>query len=178
MNIEIQGLSKIYPNGHAAIRDVNLQIGSGMFGLLGPNGAGKSSLMRILVTLQKATGGSVHMDGMDINTRRNEIRPLIGYLPQDFTFFSKLKTWEFLDYAAQLSTTLGRKQRLIEVDHMLDQVGLLDVRERLCQQTLGWYEATTGYCAGIDRQSRIAGDRRTDDRTRPRGAYPVSKYSL
>ena len=52
MNIEIKGLSKIYPNGHAAIQDINLEIGTGMFGLLGPNGAGKSSLMRILVTIQ------------------------------------------------------------------------------------------------------------------------------
>src|SRR3989337_4468023 len=126
MNIEITGLSKIYPNGHAAIKDVNLEIGSGMFGLLGPNGAGKSTFMRILVTLQKATSGSIIMDGMDINDRRHHIRNQIGYLPQDFTFFSKLKTWEFLDYAAQLSTSLTRKDRLNRVDELLDQVGLLD----------------------------------------------------
>ena len=115
MNIEIKGLSKIYPNGHAAIRDINLEIGSGMFGLLGPNGAGKSSLMRILVTLQKATTGTVVMDGLDINQHRKKIRPWIGYLPQDFTFFSKLKTWEFLDYSAKLSTSLRKKERIKEV---------------------------------------------------------------
>ena len=101
MNIQIKALSKIYPNGHAAIKDVNQEIGSGMFGLLGPNGAGKSSFMRILVTVQKATEGTILMDGLDINEHRQKIRTLIGYLPQDFTFFSKLKTWEFLDYAAQ-----------------------------------------------------------------------------
>jgi len=100
MNIEISGLSKIYPNGPAATRNMKLRRGSGMFGLPGPSGAGKSSFMRILVTVQKATSGTILLDGMDINTHRHEIRRLIGYLPQDFTFFSKLKTWEFLDYAA------------------------------------------------------------------------------
>ena len=69
MNIEITGLSKIYPNGHAALKDVTLRIGSGMFGLLGPNGAGKSSFMRILVTLQKATSGWMEWISMSIATR-------------------------------------------------------------------------------------------------------------
>ena len=96
MDIEITGLSKIYPNGHAAIRNVNLSIGSGMFGLLGPNGAGKSSFMRILVTAQKSTSGTILMDGMEINQHRHALRKVIGYLPQDFTFFSKLKTWELV----------------------------------------------------------------------------------
>jgi ABC-type multidrug transport system ATPase subunit len=55
MKIEIQGLNQIYPNGNHALKDINLEFGTGMFGLLGPNGAGKSSLMRILVTLMKPT---------------------------------------------------------------------------------------------------------------------------
>ena len=155
MNIEIKGLSKIYPNGHAAIRDINLNIGSGMFGLLGPNGAGKSSLMRILVTLQKATGGSVHMDGLDINSHRKEIRPWIGYLPQDFTFFSKLKTWEFLDYATRLSTSLRKKQRIIEVGNMLDQVGLLDVRERLANKLSGGMKRRLGIAQALIGNPRL-----------------------
>jgi ABC-2 type transport system ATP-binding protein len=155
MNIEIKGLSKIYPNGHAAIQDVNLEIGSGMFGLLGPNGAGKSSLMRILVTIQKASGGSILMDGMDINTHRNEIRPWIGYLPQDFSFFSKLKTWEFLDYAAKLSTRLKKKQRIIEVDRMLDQVGLLDVRDRLANKLSGGMKRRLGIAQALIGEPRL-----------------------
>lgn len=76
MNIEITGLSKVYPNGFAAIKNINLEIGSGMFGLLGPNGAGKSSFMRILVTVQKSTSGTILIDGMDINEHRQKIRPL------------------------------------------------------------------------------------------------------
>lgn len=155
MNIEIKGLSKVYPNGHAAIQNINLEIGSGMFGLLGPNGAGKSSLMRILVTIQKATGGCILMDGKDINEHRNEIRPWIGYLPQDFTFFSKLKTWEFLDYSARLSTSLKKKQRIIEVDKMLDQVGLLDVRERLANKLSGGMKRRLGIAQALIGNPRL-----------------------
>ena len=149
MNIEITDLSKIYPNGHAALRNVNLEIGSGMFGLLGPNGAGKSSFMRVLVTVQKATSGSVLIDGMDINNHRQKIRPLIGYLPQDFTFFSKLKTWEFLDYAAKLSTSLKKKDRYIKVDELLDQVGLLDVRERMANKLSGGMKRRLGIAQAL-----------------------------
>lgn len=149
MNIEIKGLAKVYPNGHAALKAVNLEIGSGMFGLLGPNGAGKSSFMRILVTVQKATSGTIVMDGLDINEHRQQIRTLIGYLPQDFTFFSKLRTWEFLDYAAKLSTSLKRKERLLKVDKLLDQVGLLDVRERMANKLSGGMKRRLGIAQAL-----------------------------
>jgi len=149
MNIEITGLSKIYPNGHAAIRNVNLEIGSGMFGLLGPNGAGKSTFMSMLVTLQKATSGTILIDGMDINEHRQKIRPLIGYLPQDFTYFSKLRTWEFLDYAAKLSTSLKKKERFIKVDKLLDQVGLLDLRERMANKLSGGMKRRLGIAQAL-----------------------------
>jgi ABC-type multidrug transport system ATPase subunit len=149
MNIEITGLSKVYPNGHAAISNVNLEIGSGMFGLLGPNGAGKSSFMRILVTAQKSTSGTILIDGMDINEHRQKIRPLIGYLPQDFTYFSKLKTWEFLDYAAKLATTLKKKDRRAKVDDLLDQVGLLDVRERMANKLSGGMKRRLGIAQAL-----------------------------
>ena len=52
MEIQIRQLSKRYRGGKYALRDVDLEIGSGMFGLLGPNGAGKTTLIRILVTLK------------------------------------------------------------------------------------------------------------------------------
>lgn len=112
MKITIEGLSKTYKNGKTALSDINLEISNGMFGLLGPNGAGKSTLMRILVTIMKQTTGSVKVNGYDLNKNRREIREMLGYLPQDFRFFSKLRTWEFLDYAAGLSGIKNKKQRL------------------------------------------------------------------
>ena len=128
MKIEIQGLNQVYPNGNHALKDINIEFGNGMFGLLGPNGAGKSSLMRIMVTLMKPTSGVVLVDGMDIQKHRKELRSILGYLPQDFRFFTSLKTWEFLDYSASLAGLRNKKTRIIEVDRLLDQVGLLEVR--------------------------------------------------
>jgi ABC-type multidrug transport system ATPase subunit len=59
LELQIDGLSKTYPNGVRALDEVTLTIPTGMFGLLGPNDAGKSTLMRILATLQEADAGSV-----------------------------------------------------------------------------------------------------------------------
>jgi len=79
----------------------------------------------------------------------------VGYLPQDFTFFSKLKTWEFLDYAAKLSTSLKRKERLVKVDRLLDQVGLLDVRERMANKLSGGMKRRLGIAQALIGEPRL-----------------------
>jgi ABC-type multidrug transport system ATPase subunit len=149
MKIEIQGLNKIYPNGNQALKDINLEFGTGMFGLLGPNGAGKSSLMRILVTLMKPTSGVVLIDGKDIQKHRKELRSMLGYLPQDFRFFTSLKTWEFLDYSGSLAGMRNKKERLAEVDRLLDQVGLLEVRDRQANRLSGGMKRRLGIAQAL-----------------------------
>ena len=149
MNISIQNLNKIYDNGKHALTDINLEIESGMFGLLGPNGAGKSTLMRILVTLMKPTSGKVLVDGMDITKNRAEIREVLGYLPQDFRFFTKLKTWEFLDYAARLAGIKNKKERLQKVDLWLENVGLFDARDRNADKLSGGMKRRLGIAQAL-----------------------------
>lgn len=155
MKIEIQGLNKIYPNGNQALKDVNLEFGTGMFGLLGPNGAGKSSLMRIMVTLMKPTSGVVLVDGKDIQKHRKEIRGMLGYLPQDFRFFSSLRTWEFLDYSGSLAGLKNKKERFAEVDRLLDQVGLLEVRDRQANKLSGGMKRRLGIAQALIGNPRI-----------------------
>ena len=130
MSISIRKLNKVYPNGNHALKDVCLEIPTGMFGLLGPNGAGKSTLMRILVALMEPTSGEVNICGYDLMRQRKEIRGILGYLPQDFRFFAKYKTYEFLDYAARLSGINRKSLRKNAVDEMLEN-GLVDEVERL-----------------------------------------------
>lgn len=149
MKIEIESLSKVYPNGHRALNDISLTIESGMFGLLGPNGAGKSSLMKILVTLQEYTSGKITINGLDINKHRKKVRNLLGYLPQDFTFFSRLKTWEFLDYAARLSGRKRKKERMQAVGSMLEQVGLFQVRNRMANKLSGGMKRRLGIAQAL-----------------------------
>jgi ABC-type multidrug transport system ATPase subunit len=144
MQIKIQNLSKIYPNGKKALDNVNLTINEGMFGLLGPNGAGKSSLMRILVTLMEPSSGTIFFDDYDLKKNRKEIRKILGYLPQDFRFFTKLKTWEFLDYAASLSGITSKHKRLSKVDEWLEKVGLFDARDRDANKLSGGMKRRLG----------------------------------
>jgi ABC-2 type transport system ATP-binding protein len=149
MKIQIHDLNKIYGNGKRALAEVNLEIENGMFGLLGPNGAGKSTLMRILVTLMKPTEGKVTINGFDLMKDRGEIRKMLGYLPQDFRFFTKLKTWEFLDYAAGLSGITNKTIRSEKVDEWLDKVGLFDVRERSANKLSGGMKRRLGIAQAL-----------------------------
>jgi ABC-2 type transport system ATP-binding protein len=149
MKIEIHNLNQIYPNGNHALKNINLELGTGMFGLLGPNGAGKSTLMRILVTLMKPTSGLVTIDGKDIQKHRKELRSVLGYLPQDFRFFTALKTWEFLDYTGSLAGLRNRKERMAEVDRLLDQVGLLEARDRQANRLSGGMKRRLGIAQAL-----------------------------
>ncbi len=149
MKITIQGLNKIYKNGKHALKDINLEIEEGMFGLLGPNGAGKTTLMRILVTLMKPTSGIVKFNGYDLIKNRREVRAMLGYLPQEFHFFAKLKTWEFLDYVASLSGLTNSRERKKAVDEMLEKVGLYEVRDRLANKLSGGMKRRLGIAQAL-----------------------------
>ena len=74
MALTITDLSKTYPNGVRALKNVCLTIGNNMFGLVGPNGAGKSSLMRTVATLQDPDSGTITLDGLDVLAQKNEVR--------------------------------------------------------------------------------------------------------
>ncbi|MDD4644670.1 MAG: ABC transporter ATP-binding protein, partial [Bacteroidales bacterium] len=149
MEIRIENLNKIYQGGHKAISDINLVIEDGMFGLLGPNGAGKSTLMRILVTLMKPTSGRVMVNGMDLQKNRKQVRAFLGYLPQDFRFFAKYRTWEFLDYSARLAGLTNRSVRNREVERMLEQVGLYEARDRSASKLSGGMKRRLGIAQAL-----------------------------
>lgn len=149
MKIEINGLNKVYPNGNHALKDVTMAIGNGMFGLLGPNGAGKSSLMRILVTLAKPSSGQILVNGLDLQKNRKEIRTMLGYLPQDFRFFAKLRTYEFLDYIARLSGMNQATKRRDAVEKMLEEVGLYEARNRFANNLSGGMKRRLGIAQAL-----------------------------
>ncbi len=149
MSISIRSLNKVYPNGNHALKNINMEIPTGMFGLLGPNGAGKSTLMRILVALMEPSSGEVDVFGYDLLKERKEVRGILGYLPQDFRFFAKYKTYEFLDYAARLSGMNNGKLRRQAVDEMLESVGLFDVRERYASRLSGGMKRRLGIAQAL-----------------------------
>lgn len=128
--LSIKNLNKTYPNGTQALNNVNLEIHKGMFGLLGPNGAGKSTLMRTIATLQVADGGSIEFDGIDVFKHPEELRMVLGYLPQDFGVYPKVSAEMMLNHIAKIKGIHSATDRKVYVDDLLNQVNLYKFRKR------------------------------------------------
>ena len=130
MALTITGLSKTYPNGVRALKNLSLSVGSSMFGLLGPNGAGKSSLMRTIATLQDPDSGSIMLDGIDVLTQKDEVRRVLGYLPQEFGVYPKMSAVDMLGHLAILKGIVVAGERKEMVEALLQQTNLWDVRKK------------------------------------------------
>jgi ABC-type multidrug transport system ATPase subunit len=130
MELRIENLSKRYPNGVQALRDVSLTIPQGMFGLLGPNGAGKSTLMRTLATLQEADSGQASMDGLDVLRQKDRVRKVLGYLPQEFGVYPKISAEVLLSHFAALKGIENAKERREVVRALLQQTNLYEHRNK------------------------------------------------
>jgi ABC-2 type transport system ATP-binding protein len=128
--LEIEGVSKRYKSSDSfALRDYSLDVHPGILGLLGPNGAGKSTLMRIIATITKPSMGSVTWRGSDIAKRPDDIRKVLGYLPQDFGVYPNLNADEFLGYMAAVKG-VDRRAALGRIDELLAFVNLVEARKR------------------------------------------------
>lgn len=130
MELRIEKLSKRYANGVQALQDVSLTIPLGMFGLLGPNGAGKSTLMRILATLQEADSGTASLDGIDVLRQKDQVRRVLGYLPQEFGLYPKVSAETLLSHFAALKGVANGKERRELVRALLQQTNLFEHRQK------------------------------------------------
>lgn len=130
MALTITNLSKTYPNGVKALKNLSLSIGNSMFGLVGPNGAGKSSLMRTIATLQDPDSGSVTLDGIDVLRQKDEVRRILGYLPQEFGVYPKISALDMLQHIAVMKGMTSSSERKETVDALLQQTNLWDVRKK------------------------------------------------
>ncbi|MCD6068107.1 MAG: multidrug transporter ATP-binding protein [Bacteroidetes bacterium] len=130
MELKIENVTKQYPNGVKALNNINLTIERGMFGMLGPNGAGKSSLMRTIATLQEPDTGSIMLGDINVLKQKDELRKVLGYLPQDFGFYPKVTALDMLTHFAVLKGISNKKERTEIVDALLNQTNLYDARKR------------------------------------------------
>jgi ABC-2 type transport system ATP-binding protein len=128
MRLVIRDLSKTYPSGTQALKDVSLDVPRGMFGLLGPNGAGKSTLMRIIATLQEADAGSIRLGDLDVLRQKGEVRRTLGYLPQSFGFYPKARAERLLEHFAVLKGIAEPGARRDVVESLLRRTNLWEVR--------------------------------------------------
>jgi len=130
MELKIQNLSKTYPNGVQALKDITLNIPCGMFGLLGPNGAGKSTLMRTIATLQEADNGSITLNGTDVLNSKDEVRKILGYLPQEFGLDPNVNAEDMLNHFAVLKGITNSKERKEAVTNLLNHTNLYEHRKK------------------------------------------------
>ncbi|MEN8145383.1 MAG: ABC transporter ATP-binding protein [Gemmatimonadota bacterium] len=128
--LRIESLSKTYGNGVQALLNVDLEIPKGMFGLLGPNGAGKSTLMRTIATLQGPDSGAIRFRGLDVLTQKEEVRKILGYLPQEFGVYPRISAEDMLDHFAVLKGIVRPKERRDAVHGLLQMTNLHAVRKR------------------------------------------------
>lgn len=146
MKLEIQNLSKTYPNGVKAIDSLELTIEKGMFGLLGPNGAGKSSLMRSIATLQKVDSGKISFGNINVLENPMELRKVLGYLPQSFGIYPKESAESLLNHFAILKGVASKKERVKIVTEVLELTNLYEVRKK----------SVSGYSGGMKQRFGIA----------------------
>src|SRR4051794_28055890 len=140
--LTIERVSKKFRGGNFGVRELSLEVKSGVIGLLGPNGAGKTTLMQMIATITRPTSGRILFHGEDVVKRPNELRRKLGYLPQDFGVYDNLTATEFLTYFAALKGVRSKKR----VFEMLESVNLHGVANR----TVG------GFSGGMKQRLGIA----------------------
>jgi len=122
--IAIQSLTKSFGGGVPALQGLDLEIDEGcIFALVGGNGAGKTTLLRVLATLLEPTAGHVHVCGYDTVRHGNEVRRIVGYVPDSFGLYGDLKVSEYLEFFADCfglkyaSGTISELLSLVDMDH-------------------------------------------------------------
>ncbi|MGP7816115.1 ABC transporter ATP-binding protein [Niallia sp. 01092] len=129
MELSIQKVTKSY-GSKQALKNLTLNLKSGVMGLLGPNGAGKSTLMRMLATIEKPSSGTIMWNGTDITKNPDLLRRELGYLPQDFGVYPNMNPIEFLEYMAAIKGLSIRSSRK-RIEELMEILNLSNDRKRL-----------------------------------------------
>ncbi|HXE71247.1 MAG TPA: ABC transporter ATP-binding protein [Candidatus Nitrosotenuis sp.] len=137
--IECRNLTHVYPDtgrgrtrgqpGHLALNQLNLRLEPGdCFGFIGPNGAGKTTTIRILATLLEPTSGEALVGGHSVLEEPEEVRRILGYMPDFFGVYDGMKVWEYLDFFAA-AYRIGPQRRKGLIRDVLELTDLGPQRE-------------------------------------------------
>ncbi len=155
MPLKISNLSKTYPNGVKALRNLSLSIGNQMFGLLGPNGAGKSTLMRTIATLQDPDEGEIQFDDINVLEDKGALRKVLGYLPQEFGVYPKMSALDMLHHLGVMKGLTNAGERKEMVDALLNQTNLWEVRKKALSTYSGGMKQRFGIAQALLANPRL-----------------------
>ncbi|PHS04299.1 MAG: ABC transporter ATP-binding protein [Kordia sp.] len=154
--IKIQQLSKKYKGAeNYSVSNLDLSIVEGeIFGLLGPNGAGKTTLISMLCSLIKPTSGSFTIDGLNYSKNRNQLKKLIGIVPQEYALYNSLTAYENLVYFGSMYGLRGKvlKNKIMEA---LVRLGLGDFAHKKIGAYSGGMKRRVNLIASILHEPKV-----------------------
>jgi ABC-2 type transport system ATP-binding protein len=128
--VEVRGLTKAYDDA-LAVSDVTFDVPEGeIFGFIGPNGAGKTTTLRILATLLEPTAGEVRIDGLCVENDTDEVRRIIGYMPDHFGVYDGITVFEYLEFFASAYRIRGAKRSAM-ISDVMELTDLKHLRDRM-----------------------------------------------
>jgi ABC-type multidrug transport system ATPase subunit len=126
--VVVEDIKKVYDSGTEALKSVSFSVDAGeVFGIIGVNGAGKTTLIRILTTMLKQTSGTCMVDGIDPTESPEDVRALIGVLPQEAGLYEEFSIYENLKFIGQMQ---GKKNDVLN-EKINEVAQLMGVSDRL-----------------------------------------------
>ena len=147
--IELKNITKQYKN-KLALNDVNLNLNKGVIGLIGPNGAGKTTLIRIICTIVRQSKGEIIYKNEIIEENNLRVlRDVIGYMPQELSFYESMTIYQYLDYFATIDG-IEKEERKKRVENLIIDVELEDKKNTKLKHLSGGMRRRVGLCQLLD----------------------------
>jgi ABC-2 type transport system ATP-binding protein len=135
--IDAADVELTYSDGTEAVKGIDLEVPEGeFFGFLGPNGAGKTTTIKTFATLLSPTGGTIRVNGFDVQREARKVRESIGYMAQETSVDLELTARENVRFAAQ-AYGVPREKRADRIDELLELVDLADVADKRADEFSG-----------------------------------------
>ncbi|MBQ3110070.1 MAG: ATP-binding cassette domain-containing protein [Clostridia bacterium] len=147
--IEVKELCKSYGD-KKAVNSVSFNVNKGeILGLLGPNGAGKSTTMNMITGYISMSAGSVKVNGIDVLENPIEAKKMIGYLPEQPPLYKDMTVKEYLNFVYELKKVKLNVPKKEHIDHVMDTVSILDVKNRKIKNLSKGYKQRVGFAQAL-----------------------------
>lgn len=146
--IEVKNLVKVYGN-HTAVDNLSFTVDKGqILGFLGPNGAGKSTTMNIITGYISATEGTVTVNGLDVFEEPEEVKKMIGYLPEFPPLYPELTVLEYLNFVAEIKKVKHQTRKQM-VEEIMETTKITDMKDRIIKHLSKGYKQRVGLAQAI-----------------------------